>query len=288
MKICEIYKNKKILFSCEVFPPKPGKNENSIFKALKDLKTISPDFISVTYGTGGNTKEQTIKMAIEIKNTYGMEPLMHLTCINTRKEEIVEVLDQIEKKDVENILCLRGDIPDDKNLKSIASDFSYASDLIQYVKPRSNKFCLGVAGYPEIHPEASSMKKDIDNLKKKIESGGSFIISQLFFKNELFYRYLDTLRKEGISAPVSAGIMPVFKAKLLGKMVNLSRAKVPSDLASLVEKYKDNDMEMEKAGIEYAAKQIRDLKDKGIDGIHLYIMNRASIAKKISSLSGLR
>ncbi|MBN1693958.1 methylenetetrahydrofolate reductase [NAD(P)H] [candidate division WOR-3 bacterium] len=288
MEICDIYHDKKIVFSCEVFPPKPGAEKDSILETIRDLKSLSPDFISVTYGAGGETKEETIEIADEIKNTYKMEPLMHLTCVDTKKEDIDKILNKISQKGIENILSLRGDIPTGRNFKSTASDFSYACDLAAHIKSHSDNFCLGVAGYPEGHPEAYSLEKDIKNLARKIQSGASFLITQMFFKNDFFYTYLDKIREMGINVPVSAGIMPVFKAKLLSRMIKLSRATVPSELISIVEKYRDNDEEMEKAGVEFAAKQIQDLIKHGIEGIHLFTMNRASIAKNISSYAGLR
>lgn len=288
MKICDIYKNKKPVFSCEVFPPKPGVKKDGILETIKGLKQISPDFVSVTYGAGGKTKDGTIEMTIEIKNTYGIEPLMHLTCFDTKKEEIDKILSRISKGGIENILSLRGDIPNDRDFKSISSDFSYACDLVSYMKSHTNKFCIGVAGYPEGHPEAYSLEKDIKNLKRKNEAGSSFVISQMFFKNELFYMYLDKIREMGIEIPVSAGIMPVFKANLLSKMIKLSHATLPAKLVSIVEKYRDKDMEMEKAGIEFAVRQIENLREHGVDGIHLFTMNRASLAKKISLYAGLR
>ncbi len=288
MKIRDIYKNKKTVFSCEVFPPKPGAKKEGILQTIKDLKLISPDFISVTYGAAGETKEGTIEIATRIKKTYKMEPLMHLTCIENKKKDIEKILNNISQKGIQNILTLRGDIPVDRKFKSTASDFSHASDLTAYIKTRTDKFCLGVAGYPEGHPEAYSIEKDIKNLIKKIQAGASFIITQMFFKNDFFYLYLDKLREMEISVPVSAGIMPVFKAKLLSKMINLSHATIPSRLISLIEKYGDNESEMEKAGIEFAVGQIEDLIDHGVEGIHLFTMNRSSLARKISSYSNLR
>lgn len=288
MKICDIYRNKKIIFSCEVFPPRAGVKKDGILETIRDLKSTSPDFISVTYGAGGQTKEGTIEIASKIKDTYKMEPLMHLTCIDSRKKDIDTILNKISEKRIENILSLRGDIPTDRNFKSTASDFSYACDLTSYVASNTNNFCLGVAGYPEGHPEAYTLEKDIKNLTRKIKAGASFIITQMFFKNDFFYVYLDKIREMGIKVPVSAGIMPVFKAKLLSKMIKLSHATLPSDLIGIVEKYRDNDMEMEKAGIEFAVKQIEDLVKHGVDGIHLFTMNRAYLAEKISHHSGLR
>ncbi len=288
MKICDIYKEKKAVFSCEVFPPKPGANKEIILQTIKKLQEISPDFISVTYGAAGETKEGTIEMAASIKKTYNIEPLMHLTCVENKKKDINKILEKIDKKGIENILALRGDIPADRKFKTNASDFTHASDLTAYIKNSKDKFCLGTAGYPEGHPESYSMEKDIKNLTKKIQAGSSFIITQMFFKNDFFYVYLDKIREMEVSVPVSAGIMPVFKAKLLSKMIDLSRATIPSGLISLIEKYGDNDPDMEKAGIEFAVEQIEDLIKHGVEGIHLFTMNRASLARKISSYSNLR
>jgi methylenetetrahydrofolate reductase (NADPH) len=288
MKICDIFKNKKFVFSCEVFPPQPGAKKDDILETIQDLKSISPDFISVTYGAGGKTKDGTIEIASEIKNTYGMEPLMHLTCVETKKSSVDKILRKISQEGIENILALRGDIPTNENFQSNFSDFSYACDLTAYIKSQSDKFCLGAAGYPEGHPEAYSLEKDIKNLKGKIQAGASFIITQMFFKNDFFYLYLEKIREMGITVPVSAGIMPVFKARLLSKMIKLSHATVPSELVSIIDKYRDNDIDMEKAGIEFAVKQTEDLIKHGVDGIHLFTMNRASIAKKISYHSNLR
>jgi len=288
LKILDIYREKKTVFSCEVFPPKPGAEKDGILETIKDLKKISPDFVSVTYGAGGETKDGTIEITIQIKNTYGIEPLMHLTCLDTKKEEIDTILSRISKGGIENVLSLRGDMPADRDFKSVGSDFSYAYDLVAYIKSHTNEFCLGVAGYPEGHPEAYSLEKDIKNLKQKSQAGGSFVISQMFFHNDLFYMYLDKIRKEGIKIPVSAGIMPVFKANLLSKMIKLSHATLPAGLIKIVEKYRDNDAEMETAGIEFAVRQIEDLIKHGVEGVHLFTMNRASLAEKISSFSGLR
>jgi len=288
LKILDIYREKKTVFSCEVFPPKPGAEKDGILETIKDLKKISPDFVSVTYGAGGETKDGTIEITIQIKNTYGIEPLMHLTCLDTKKEEIDTILSRISKGGIENILSLRGDMLADRDFKSVGSDFSYAYDLVAHIKSHTNEFCLGVAGYPEGHPEAYSLEKDIKNLKQKSQAGGSFVISQMFFHNDLFYMYLDKIRKEGIKIPVSAGIMPVFKANLLSKMIKLSHATLPAGLIKIVEKYRDNDAEMETAGIEFAVRQIEDLIKHGVEGVHLFTMNRASLAEKISSFSGLR
>ncbi len=286
MKISKIYDKNETVLSCEVFPPKPEKSiDPTIFKSLKKLK---PHFISVTYGAGGGTKSKTVEMVDEIKNNFNMETLMHLTCIDSTSRSIKKILSQLKKKNIENILALRGDIPKGKNPNELIYDFKYASDLVKFIK-RKNRFSLGVAGYPEKHPQASSYEKDIQNLKYKVTCGADFIITQLFFNNDFFYKFIDTIRSNGIQVPVSAGIMPVFRAGLVKKMVQMCGASIPSKLRNLIEKYKNKPEDMEKAGIDYATAQVHELINSDtLQGIHIYTMNRPRLAKAIVKKSGLK
>ncbi|MFW6134329.1 MAG: methylenetetrahydrofolate reductase [NAD(P)H] [Elusimicrobiota bacterium] len=287
MKVSQIYNKKDIVFSCEVFPPKPGKSIDTVYSTISDLREIAPDFVSVTYGAGGGTKKRTLEISSKIKNEYNVESLMHLTCVTTKKEEIHHIINDIKKNNIENILALRGDYPEKTDKIDVSSDFCYAVDLVEFIKKHGN-FCIGVAGYPETHPEAESRDKDIIHLKEKVDAGADFIITQLFFDNNLYYRFIDDITAKGIEIPVSAGIMPVFKAKLVKKMVSLCGASIPGDLQKLIDKYKHNPEDMRKAGIDYALNQINDLIRNDIRGIHLYTMNKSDIAEEISYKTGLR
>ncbi|MGM0442179.1 MAG: methylenetetrahydrofolate reductase [NAD(P)H] [Elusimicrobiota bacterium] len=286
MKISKLYEEKDTVFSCEVFPPKPDKSIN--YDTFRSLQNLNPDFISVTYGAGGGTKEKTVEVVDTVKNKFNIETLMHLTCIDSNFQSIGELLNILREKDIENILALRGDIPDGKSRDELVSDFCYASDLVKYIN-KNNGFSLGVAGYPEKHPQAPSFKEDIENLKYKIDCGADFIITQLFFNNDDFYRFIEKIRDINIDVPVSAGIMPVFSENLVKKMVQMCGASIPDDLKSLIEKYGSNPRDMEKAGTDYAAGQVTDLLKSGsAQGIHLYIMNRASLAEDIIKKSGFK
>ncbi len=287
MKISDIYKQKKIVFSCEVFPPKPENDINTVYTTIKELKTISPDFVSVTYGAGGGTKTRTLEISSKIKKKYNLESLMHLTCINSSFNDIIKILDAVKDNEIENILALRGDIPKNKDKKDIITDFQFAINLIDFIKKHDN-FSIGVAGYPEKHPESLNINNDIEYLKNKVEKGAEFIITQLFFNNEDFYKFMDRIHSSGITVPVSAGIMPVVKANLIIKMVSLSGATIPNKLQNLIDKYGHNPRDMEKAGIDYSIQQIIDLLKQGVNGIHLYTMNNADLAKKISKNTNLR
>lgn len=285
MKIKDIYQEKNTVFSCEVFPPRPDNDIETIYTTISELREVSPDFVSVTYSAGGETKERTIEISSKIKNKYNIESLMHLTCINSGSDDIRQILGKLKEEGIDNILALRGDIPYDKNKEDVISDFHYAADLVDYIKKHTD-FCVGVAGYPESHPESPNEAKDIEYLKNKVDKGADFIITQLFFKNEYFYRFMDKIHSININLPVSAGIMPVFKAKLLKKIASLCGASIPNELQSLVDKYGHKPLDMEKAGTDYATRQILDLLQQNIDGLHIYTMNNARLAKKISRNTG--
>lgn len=287
MKIKDIYKKKTPVFSCEVFPPNPHADIDIIYSTISDLKELSPDFISVTYGAGGGTKDRTVEISSQIKNEYKLESLMHMTCIDSEFGYIEDTLTEVKNKGIENILALRGDSPSGEDKEIITKDFRYAVDLINFIKKRDD-FCLGVAGYPEVHPESKDMEEDINCLKKKIESGADFIITQLFFQNDFFYRFLDKINSAGINVPVSAGVMPVFKSKLIKKIVSLCGSTIPAKLQNLIDKYAHKPKDMEKAGIDYATDQIIDLLNQKVNGIHLYTMNNARLAQEISRNTSIR
>ncbi|MFH1414926.1 MAG: methylenetetrahydrofolate reductase [Elusimicrobiota bacterium] len=292
MKISDIYSPDKTVFSCEVFPPKPENDIDIIYGTIEELKEIAPDFLSVTYGAGGGTRLRTLEISSRIKNTYKMESLMHLTCIDNRSQDILKILKDMQSAGIENILALRGDIADKNPKKEDPSgDFEYAGDLVQFIHDNTD-LCIGVAGYPEIHPESGTAKDDIQNLRNKVRKGASFIISQLFFQNDFFYsfldKFLDSIAADNLDIHISAGIMPVFKANLLNRIISLSGSTVPLKLQSLIDKYGDKPEDMEKAGIDYASRQIEDLIRQQVDGIHLYTMNNAQLAKTIAHNAGLR
>lgn len=278
MKISELYKNKKTVFSLEVFPPKKTDSIDAIYSTLDGLKDVSPDFISVTYGAGGNVADnKTRSIAQIIKKDYGIESMAHLTCVSTTRSDAGLILDDFSEHGIENILALRGDISPDRPPKN---DFRYASDLAKFIRENGD-FDIGGACYPEGHAEAESFDADIENLKKKVDSGVSFLISQLFFDNDFFFDFSEAAEKAGINAPVSAGIMPVTNKKQIERMVTMCGASIPKKLANLMTKYADDPESMTDAGIEYARAQIEGLIRRGVRGIHLYTMNNPSVALKI-------
>ena len=274
-------RNGKPAFSCEVFPPKRDDDIYQIYKTLDEIKTLKPDFISVTYGAGGSNSKKTATIAAYIQNICEVEALAHLTAVGMDEPMLRALLFELKKKGVENVLALRGDKP--KTMSQEEFDhryYRYATDLIPEIKKQGNFFISG-ACYPEVHPESANREEDIRHLKEKVELGLDCLITQMFFDNHAFYDFMERLDKAGIKVPVHAGIMPVTAAKQLGTSVTLSGSSVPNELSSIIAKYGENAEDMKKAGIEYAVNQILDLKEHGVDGIHLYSMNKADVTKEI-------
>lgn len=283
MKIRELF-DKKTIFSLEVFPPKKTSSVDVIYKTLEELGDIHPDFISVTFGAGGSGNSRyALDIASKISEN-GIIPMLHLPCINFTKEEIDSALDEAKSREIENILALRGDLnPDITPVKQ----FSHASDLIPYIKTRGD-FDVAGACYPEGHPDSETLDEDIENLRKKVDSGADHLITQLFFDNEYFYNFRDKAVKAGINVPIEAGIMPVVNKNQIERMVTTCGASLPHKFVKIMQKYGQNPEAMRDAGIAYAINQIVDLAASDVDGIHLYSMNNAYVARKISeAVSGV-
>ncbi len=282
MYIKDLFANKTHpLLSFEIFPPKKDSPIDTIFTTIDALKDLNPDFISVTYGAGGSNKDRTVEIAALIKHQYGIESLAHLTCISSTKDEIENILTILKKNKIENILALRGDLPQDPNFKfPTPLHYHYASDLVYHLKQK-NDYSIGAACYPEGHIECSNIDKDINYLKTKVNAGVDFLITQLFFDNEQLYTFLDKIKKADIKIPIIAGIMPLLSKKQIEHCMTLSKATLPRKFTRILEKHGDNPAVLSEAGIAYATDQISDLLSWGVQGIHLYTMNRPDIARRI-------
>ncbi|MGN0454658.1 MAG: methylenetetrahydrofolate reductase [NAD(P)H] [Ruminococcus sp.] len=277
MRIADKFRKGKAVFSFEVFPPKKTSPIDTVFNALEQMKNLKPDYFSVTYGAGGSNPENTLEIASKIKNEYGVEALAHLTCINSAKSDIDNVLEGLKAHNIDNILALRGDLVPDVAPKT---DFKFANELCSYIKQKGG-FNLAGACYPEVHIDASNQVEDILNLKKKVEAGADFLITQLFFDNSVFYRFLEHTKIAGIDIPIEAGIMPVTNKKQIERMVSMCGVSLPSKFAKIMQKYENNPEALRDAGIAYSIEQIVDLLANDVDGIHLYTMNNPFVATKI-------
>ena len=279
MKIKEIIAMPRPTLSFEIFPPKPGADFEPVLKAAEAIAKLKPDFISVTYGAGGGTSVNTVKIASFIQQ-LGVTALAHLTCASSTKEEVENVLHQIQQNGIENVLALRGDIPEGSNFPQ-PNQYRYASELLEHIK-KSSDLCVGGACYPESHTESKSWTEDIANLKKKTDMGCDFLTTQMFFDNNILYNYLYHIREAGITTPIFAGIMPVTNGKQIARICQLSGTILPQRFRAIVDKFGDKPEAMKQAGIAYATDQIIDLIANGVKGIHVYSMNKPDIAEKIA------
>lgn len=278
MKISELYKKDRRTLSFEIFPPKRQENLKNIDETLSVLCELKPDFISVTFGAGGSANSNnTIAIAKKIKNDYGIEPVVHLTCLSYDKHEIDEFAKVLEYEGIENILALRGD----KNEKLVAKeDFKHSTDLISYLK-HNHDFCFLGACYPELHPESTGIAGELSGIKSKVDAGAEVLLSQLFFENDAFYKYNERCKNADINIPMIPGIMPVINAAQIKRMVSLCNASFPARFQRIISKYENNKEALFDAGMSYALSQVIDLLVNDINGIHLYTMNNPRVARRI-------
>lgn len=278
MKIKNMF-DRGTVYSFEIFPPKRDSSIETIYTTLEELKGLSPDFISVTFGAGGSSNNSaSIEIAKRIKEDYGIESAVHLPCINYSKDEIVNILGKLMDNQITNILALRGDINPDIPAKK---DFRYASELIEFIK-KYGDFDIAGACYPEGHMETENIVQDVLNLRKKVDAGAEHLISQLFFDNDYFYSFLERTQIAGINVPIEAGIMPVTNKKQIERMVSMCGASLPPKFTKMIQRYEHSPEALRDAGIAYAIDQIVDLVSNNVDGIHLYTMNNAYVARRIS------
>lgn len=278
MKIREKFDKKRPVLSFEIFPPKRDTSLKDIDETLAVLSELEPDYISVTFGAGGSSNNnRTIELAKKIKYEYNIEPLVHLTCLTYGKDEIDEFSKVLQENGLINVLALRGD----RNPNAVEKDdFRHASELTAYLKGKGD-FCIAGACYPECHPESANRVADMKHLKEKVDAGDEFLISQLFFENEIFYSFVEDARIAGISVPITAGIMPVINKAQIERMVTLCGASLPEKFQKIMNKFEGNKDALFDAGMAYALSQIIDLLANDVEGIHLYTMNNPAVARRI-------
>ena len=285
MEIIDILKQDKPAFSFEFFPPKDDVGFDQLFETIDNLKSWDPAFVSVTYGAGGSTRSKTIDLVGRIKKEIGLESMAHLTCVGHSSDEILKVLESIKEQNVDNVLALRGDPPaGEKNFTKPDNGFGYAVELVQFAREHFS-FCIGVAGYPEGHPESSNLEEDLFHLKKKVLAGASFIVTQLFFDNKYYFDFVASLRKIGVDVPVIPGIMPIVNLKQIKRFTKMCGATVPPDLMVRLEKVQDDPESVCQIGIDHATNQCEKLLMQGAPGIHFYTLNRSRAT--LSVLEGL-
>ncbi|MGD8318487.1 MAG: methylenetetrahydrofolate reductase [NAD(P)H] [Myxococcales bacterium] len=277
MRIADLYAARgRPVLSLEFFTPKNPAGKRSMFRAMERLLTIKPKFVSITCGAAGTTRERTADLAIEIQQTFGIPTMAHLVCTGTTKSELDMTLRHMQAHGIHNVLALRGDPPrGDTHWKPVEGGFRYANELTEFVRAG---YALGIGGacYPEKHHEAPSLERDIQNLKRKVEAGAEFLITQLFFDNDKYWRFVEAVRKEGIEIPIVPGIMPLLSLANLQRIASLSPGTtVPESLEAALRNAGDDEEAGLEAGVEFAAKQCRGLLEGGAPGLHFYTLNRS-------------
>lgn len=279
--IRQIFSQKKV-FSFEIFPPKNSDAEIQLFKNLEILKNLAPDFISVTMGAMGSNQRNTFDIVQRIQDDYGVTGVAHLTCIGSNRKLMKAVLKDLQSKNISHLLCLRGDQPKDESYQKPQDGFSYANELIDFVRQEcSEHFTLGAAAYPESHIESPSKQADLIYLKQKVDAGADFLITQLFFNNDEYFSFVDRARKIGIKVPILPGIMPVTNFAQLKTFTQMCGSKIPDKMYQDLSKIKESPNQVRRYGVEYAIEQCQNLIERGAPGLHFYILNQTSSIQKI-------
>lgn len=280
--ITDLLSRKQPLLSVEFFPPKSAESVDKLLKAAQVISASRPDFVSVTYGAGGSTRDLSATVSKRMKDDVGLQVMPHFTCVGSTREELGEIVDEFYAEGYRNIMALRGDPPQGQTTFQVTEGgFKYASDLVAFIKERHPDMCLGIAGYPEKHPEAASIESDLDALKIKADAGGSFITTQLFYENEAYFRFVDQVRARGIDLPIIPGIMPVLSLKQIKRITQLCHSELPQDLESQLSQVEDDPDAVRRIGVEWARKQIGELIERGAPGVHIYALNKAKSAVEL-------
>jgi methylenetetrahydrofolate reductase (NADPH) len=283
MRIDELLHGGKPTISFEFFPPKTDEGFTSLFRTIDELKSIKPSYVSVTYGAGGSTREKTVQLVERIQRDLGIRSMAHLTCVGHTADQIGGILDDLWKAGIRNVLALRGDPPAGQTQFTAAEGgFANADGLVKYIAKR-HPFCIGVAGYPEGHPQCLNLTRDMEHLKRKIDNGGNFIVTQLFFDNADFYRFRDRAVAMGINAPIVAGIMPILNVAQIKRFIGMCGAKIPQPLLLKLESLETDADAVHRAGVDHAVDQCRDLIANGVAGIHFYTLNKSKATVDISA-----
>ena len=274
MKISQLLKNKSPIFSFEFFPPKSEEGEKNLYETIRNLRHLEPAFVSVTYGAGGSTREKTVDLVIRIKHELGIEPMAHLTCVNSSEAEINSILLRLQDSGIENILALRGDIPYQEGPDIRHEAFHHANELIRHIR-KNYEFCLGAAAFPEGHKESRTLQEDTSCMKMKADAGADFFITQLFFDNQYYFELIKRTERAGLNLPIIPGIMPITSVDQIERFTSLCGATIPDNLKNRLESARDNHAAVMDIGIRHAADQCKELLKNGVPGIHFYTLNRS-------------
>jgi methylenetetrahydrofolate reductase (NADPH) len=281
MKIAELFDRGRPVFSFEFFPPKTDEAAYSMLRSVRDLgEVLKPDFVSVTYGAGGSTRGRTVELVSRMQSELGFTTMAHLTCVGHTRDELASILDRLASRGIKNVLALRGDAPKGTEFETTTGGFSFASELTEFVRD-SGRFCIGGACYPEKHPESPSAEDDLRWTAHKVASGAEFLVTQLFFNAEDYFRFVERAREAGITVPIVPGIMPITSVSQIVRFTQMCGARIPGELRARLERFKDDPSVVMAIGIEHAIRQCRRLLEAGAPGVHFYTLNKSHATRSI-------
>jgi methylenetetrahydrofolate reductase (NADPH) len=270
------YPARPFTLSFELFPPKSPAAEEALWDNLKQLMGFEPDVVTCTYGAGGSTRDKTLEIVEQAKRRFGVRVASHLTCVGSTVEQLTTYLHEAERRGIENIVALRGDPPKgEASFKPVDGGLRYASELVALIRREFPQLGIAVAGYPEMHQEAASLQSDLENLKRKVEAGGHCVITQLFYDNADFFRFRQRCEELAIRVPIVPGVLPVTNLAQIQRIASLCKAKLPAELVGALSQKDDADWQFE-VGVRWAARQVQDLIDAGVPGLHFYVLNKSS------------
>jgi methylenetetrahydrofolate reductase (NADPH) len=270
------------IYSFEFFPPKTPAGDESLYRAIDRLRELEPTFVSVTYGAGGTTREKTLQLVARIKNEIGIEAMAHLTCVGAGRTELADILRQLQAHGIENVLPLRGDPPKGTtSFEQPPDGFAYAAELVAFIRRSGYAFCLGGACYPEGHVECRDLAQDVEHLRRKVECGLDFVITQLFFDNQYYFDFVERARAAGIGVPIIAGIMPITNVAQIERFTSMCGASIPAELRVRLDQVRDDEEAVVAVGIEHATQQCRQLLEAGVAGIHFYTLNKSTATRAV-------
>jgi methylenetetrahydrofolate reductase (NADPH) len=282
MQIKELFRSKKVLFSFEFFPPKNAEGEKELFQTIDNLRSLKPAFVSVTYGAMGGQQDRTLFLVKKVHRELGIVVMAHFTCIGAEEARVDSFLKELKEAGIENILALRGDIPEGVSPEeALKGPYRYADQLVKAIRTKTDNFTVAVAGYPNVHIEAKDLAADLQALKRKVDAGGDFVITQFFFNNEDFYRFRDKARARGITVPIIPGIMPIQNIKQIEIFSKKCGVPVPDNIQNYFNDTRYNDQDRKQFGIDLASKQCCDLLRQGVPGIHFYTLNKSKATREI-------
>ncbi len=284
MRLSERLSEKPPALSFEFYPPKDDIGFWDLYRTIEALKPINPTYVSVTYGAGGSTRRKTLDLVARIKSDIGIESVAHVTCVGSTRQELGKIIDDIRGRGIENVLALRGDPPEgDSRFVPTEGGFSHANELIAFIRDRCD-MCIGAACYPEGHPESTNLNRDLEDVKRKVDAGADFLVSQLFFDNDRFLDFHAAARKAGINVPIVAGIMPILSVRQVKRFTDMCGASIPSDLLKRIEAVEDDAEAVRHIGMYHATQQCLSLLKEGVAGIHFYTLNRSTATRAIYQL----